>query len=189
MGCPGKHSVLPCLPQSQGPRAGERPEAQRDQWDGTVSSDTLATTPMCDIPARESGPRRYKARRPGVMLPPRLSAPRVTFPGLRPPHPRPSMHQTTASALRGRKHSLLKIAARGAGLGRAGQGWPTRQGVQRPLRPPGSTQQSEVLSLQLHRATVMATPPGPRASPPCLPQASLSSHGALRSCHFLHPAH
>ena len=57
------------------------------------------------------------------MLPLRPSAPRVTFPGLRPPHPQPSMHQTTASALRGRKHSLLKIAAHGAGLGRTGQGW------------------------------------------------------------------
>lgn len=112
------------------------------------------------------------------MLPLRLSAPRVTFPGLRPPHPRPSTHQTTASALRGRKHSLLKIAAHGEGLGRAG-----------PLQPPGSTQQSEVLPLQLHRVTVTATPPGPRASPPCLLQASRSGHGALRSCRFLHPEH
>lgn len=76
------------------------------------------------------------------MLPLRLSAPRVTFPGLRPPHPRPSTHQTTASALRGRKHSPLKIAAHGAGLGRAGQHVRASSGLFNHQGPPSNQRSS-----------------------------------------------
>lgn len=116
---------IPEPPPESGAQSWEKAQRlQGGRWDGTASSDTLGTQGHDPTWGAWAGMEAQN-------------------PGLRPPlPPQPSIRQTTASALRDRKHSILKTSSGRAGRGRAGQGWPPRQCVQRPLQPPGSTQQS-----------------------------------------------
>lgn len=60
-------------------------------------------------------------------------------PGLRPPlPPQPSIQQTTASALRDRKHSILKTSSGGAGRGRAGHHVSAPSGLSNHQGPPSN---------------------------------------------------
>lgn len=117
---------IPEPPPESGAQSWEKAQRlQGGRWDGTAFSDTLGTQGHDPTWGAWAGMEAQN-------------------PGLRPPlPPQPSIRQTTASALRDRKHSILKTSSGRAGRGRAGQGWPPHQCVQRPLQPPGSTQQSE----------------------------------------------
>ena len=98
------------------------------------------------------------------------------------PAPQPSIQQTTASALRDRKHSILKTGSGGAGRGRAGHHVSTSSGLSNHQGPPSNQRPPSATA----RATVTATPWSSPASPPCLAGTGHSGPVASSTWHQSH---
>ena len=98
------------------------------------------------------------------------------------PAPQPSIQQTTASALRDRKHSILKTGSGGAGRGRAGHHVSTSSGLSNHQGPPSNQRPPSATA----RATVTATPQSSPASPPCLAGTGHSGPVASSTWHQSH---
>ena len=119
---------IPEPPPESGAQSWEKAHRlQRGRWDGTASSDTMGTQGHDPPWGAWAGMGAQN-------------------PGLRPPlPPQPSIRQTTASALRDRKHSILRTSSGRVGRGRAGHHVSASSSLSNHQGPPSNQSSPQLL--------------------------------------------